>query len=283
MEEDGGFVIFSGNKLWYSSKKNTENLPSKQKNIRGINKTRNAAKNKRVIEYPIFEEIMNLQKDNFWISFFDECATGRFPRGFKYGNNILYYRVKNKNIETLVPEEPLEAEIVVKRFIYENAGIISPIDLNEKREAEEQRIASLSVNENIQWISIRNDKDQSIILSSFIDTISESMDLSNEESKSLYQIIKLGIYSGFLTSDNIVMSGGNITEIIGLEFNADNRKFLINEEVRKNAKTIRKIMIDDNLENKTYQEENDPSFNKKCLVKRWGKYVSELNIKKRKI
>ena len=34
------------------------------------------------------------------------------------------------------------------------------------------------------------------------------------------------------------MSGGNITEIIGLEFNADNRKFLINEEIRKNAKNV---------------------------------------------
>lgn len=282
MDEDGGFVIFSGNKLWYSSKKIEVSSP-KQKSIRGINKTRNAAKNKRVIEHPIFEEIMNLQKDSYWISFFDECAIGRFPRGFKYSNGILYYRVKNKNIETLVPTEPLEAEIVIKRFIYENAGIISPSDLNMKREAEEQRIAALTVNENIQWGSIRNEKDQSIILSSFIETISESMKLSNEESKNLYQIIKLGIYSGFLTSDNIVMVGGNIIEITGLEFNPDTRNFSINEEIKRNVKIFKKNTTDDTIETRTYQEENDPSFNKKCLIKRWNKYISELNIKKRKI
>ncbi len=280
MEEDGGFVIFSGNKLWYSSKKSNESQPAKQKAVRGINKTRNAAKNKRVIEYPIFDEIMKLQNDPYWISFFDECAIGKLPRGFKYTNNILYYRIKSKNIEVLVPDEPEEAEIVIKKFIYENSGIISPIDLNQKREAEEKRIANLTVNDNLQWNNIRNEREQSIILSSFIDKISDSMNLSTEEGKNLYQIIKLGIYSGFLTNDNIIMNFGQIVEIIGLEFDYNNRKFLINEEIRKNAKSLKKIVIDDSIETKTYQDESDNNINKKCLIKQWNKYMIELNSKK---
>lgn len=282
MEEDGGFVIFSGNKLWYSSKNKNEAQIPKQKAIRGVNKTRNAAKNKRVIEFPIFDEIMKNQTDTYWISFFDECAVGKLPRGFKYSNNILYYRVKNKNIEVLIPDEPLEAEIIVKKFVYENAGIISPSDLNEKRETEERRIAALAVNENIQWSNIRNEREQSIVLSTFIDKISDSMSLNKEEEKSLYQIIKLGIYSGYLTNDNIVMYQGQITEIMGLEFDYENRKFLINEELRKNNKHNKKFIIEDSIETKTYQEENEVNFNKKCLIKQWGKYVSELNSKKYK-
>ena len=60
-EDDGSFVIFSENKLWYSSKKNNEIPVTK---IININKVRNSAKNKRIVEFPIFDEIMKLETDS---------------------------------------------------------------------------------------------------------------------------------------------------------------------------------------------------------------------------
>lgn len=281
-EEDCGFVIFSGNKLWYSSKKNNEvdNTP-KIKTVRGINKIRNSAKNKRVVEYEIFDEIMKLQTDTYWISFFDECATGKLPRGFKYVNKILYYRVKAKTMETLVPDIAEEAEIIVKNFIYEHAGIISPIDLKFKRETEEAKMFNVCNNDNIQWCNVKNEKDQSIILSAFVENVGEYYNLNFEESKSLYQIIKLGLISGFLLPENIVMENGSITEIVGLEYIDSEKRFIINEDLHRNAKSIKKLATEDNVVAKNADEDINYQ-SKNCLIKYWNKYLNELNNKRYK-
>jgi hypothetical protein len=282
-EEEGSFVIFSKNKLWYSSKKSNDDALelSKAKAVRGLNKIRNAAKNKRVVEFQIFDDIMKLQTDLYWISFFDECAIGKLPRGFKFMNNILYYRVKTKTLELLVPENVEEAEIVVKKFIYEHAGIISPIDLKIKRDAEEAKMYNISVSDNIQWGSIRNEKDQSIILSMFVEAVKEYYNLNFEECKSLYQLIKLGLISGYLTNENIVMENGSITEIIGLEYIEQEKRFIINEDLQKGSKPYKKSYNDDTFTSKT--DENDTGIqSKNCLVKYWSKYLNELSNKRYK-
>jgi hypothetical protein len=280
MEEDGSFFILSGNKLWYSSKKSIENTVIKNKAPKGVNKVRNAAKNKRIIEFPLFEEILKTQTDPYWISFFDDCAIGKLPRGFKYINNVLYYRIKSKTLEVLVPEEPLEAEIIIKKFIFEHAGIISPVDLNEKRAFEECKAVSGNQDNN-NWNNIKNEKERAILISTFVERVSECFNLSKESSQNLSQIIKLSIYSGFLNSDNIIMENGNITEIVGLEFSEQNQKFLINDELRKNIKINKKVIIED-IDSKTIIDDDltPNSNNKKCLIKQWNKYLNEIGSKK---
>jgi hypothetical protein len=277
-EDDGSFVIFSENKLWYSSKKNNEVPIVKNKNI---NKIRNSAKNKRIVEFPIFDEIMKIETDSYWISFFNECAIGKLPRGFKYGNNILFYRIKSKIIEVFIPEDPYESSNIIKKFVYEHSGIISPNDLNEKRNIEEKRIANIIVNENIQWINIKNEKEQSILISLFAEKISEYYNLSIEESKILIQIIKIGVIAGYLNNENIIMNNGQIVEIIGLEFNEDDKTFSISKQISNSFKPVKKNFADETTELKTYTEDTEINVqNKKCLIKQWNKFVTDLNSKK---
>jgi len=279
MEEDNGFVIFSGNKLWYSSKKKVENTEV-NKVAKNVNKVRNAAKNKRIVEYPIFDEILKRQTDPYWISFFDECAIGKLPRGFKYINSILYYRIKNKTLELLITDSSQESEDLIKKFIYENAGIISPTDLDEKRATEEAKVSNITLN-NIQWYQIRNEKEQYILLTIFTEKIASYLNLNDEESRALIQTIKLGLLSGFLSNENMVMENGQISEIIGLEYDSDRRKFMINQELRKNINKNKRIIFEESSETKTLQDDNKINTqSKKCLIKQWNKYLIELNSKR---
>lgn len=281
MDDDSGFVIFSGNKLWYSSKKKTEPTEP-NKVIKNVNKVRNAAKNKRVVEFPIFDEILKRQTDSYWISFFDECAIGKLPRGFKYINNILYYRIKNKTLELLITDSSQESEDLIKKFVYENAGIISPTDLDEKRASEEAKVANITYN-NVQWYQIRNEREQYLMLTIFAEKIANYLNLNEEESKALIQTIKLGLLSGFLTNENMVMENGQISEVIGLEYDSDRRKFIINQELRKNINKNKRIIYEDSTETKTLQDDNDVNLqNRRCLIKQWNKYLLELNSKKLK-
>lgn len=279
MEDDCGFVIFSGNKLWYSSKEQTD-VDVKQKPLKNTSKIRNSAKNKRVVHHPIFDEIMKLETDKYWISFFDDIATNNLPRNFRFINNCLTYHIRSKNIDLTLPEDPTIASQMVKKFLMDNAGIISPKDLKEKRIEEEKYIASVSDIETLSWGQIRSEKQQDIIISLYVEKIGEHYKLSMNERKALMQNIKIGILSGYFNNDNIKLSGNQIYQINGLEYDETERKFYINHEICK-AKINKKTYQDDyTLETSGNTEEEININSKKSLLKQWNKYLIEMYKKR---
>jgi hypothetical protein len=281
MDDDCGFVIFSGNKLWYSSKENVESA-AKQKPIKNTSKVRNSAKNKRVVHHQIFEEIMKLETDPYWISFFDDAATNNLPRNFRFINNCLTYHVRSKNIDLMVPEDPMVATSVIKRFLMENAGIISQKDLKEKRIEEEKFVTSIVDIETLSWSQIRSEKQQDIIVSLFVEKIGEYYKLGMNERKALMQNIKIGILAGYFNNDNIKLSGNQISHIHGLEYDEDSRKFCINYDVCK-PKASKRIYQDDNTVETSGNLDDEININsKKSLLKQWNRYLSDM-YKKAKI
>jgi hypothetical protein len=105
--------------------------------------------------------------------------------------------------------------------------------------------------------------------------------LNSEESKALMQVIRIGILSGYLSNENILMCEGQISEIIGLEYDHNCNRFVINEELKNAIKPVKKP-----IENapRGFQDETEIIYqnNKKCLIKQWSKYINELNVKKAK-
>lgn len=277
-DADGGFVIFSGNKLWYSSKDGMENNIAKPRVTRGINKVRNSAKSKRVIEFQLFEDIKDIENDQFWISFFEDAAIGRFPRNFKYVNNVLNYRNKNKSAEIMLPETPLEAGAFVKAFVYEQAGIISPIDMKKKKDIDEKCLQDASNIEVSCWKQIKNEKQQSILVSLFVQLSAEKYDLNFEERSKLTQQIKLGLLSGYLNNTNIIMDNGNIADIEGLEFDEDKREFNINTDTCKIVKVPKRGVNDTTIDTTTHISEEEGSISR-TLLKYWNRYINDVNKK----
>ncbi len=278
-DTDGGFVIFSGSKLWYSSKDGLENTICKPKITRSHNKIRDSAKTKRNIEFQLFEDIKNLEKDQFWYSFFEDAAVGKFPRNFKFINGILIYKNKNKNTEIIVPETPLEAAAFVKAFVYENAGIISPIDIKEKKSIDDKHNSENAAIEIDSWKQVKNDKQQGILISIFIQEVSEIYNLNLEERTKLFQKIKLGLLSGYLNTTNIVMENGIISFIEGLEFDEINREFNINTSLCKIVKAPKKYNNSTNIDTTTTQLSGNDTTESSSLIKLWTKYINDINKK----
>lgn len=279
-DDDGGFVIFSGNKLWYSSKEGMENTLCKNKVTKVSSKVRNSAKNKRVVEFPFFDQLMKLETDPYWISFFDEAATGKLPRNFRYYNNIINYRAKTKNIEVCLPEDLLEASKVIKLFVLENAGIISPTDLLNKQMEEERYISEMGDIEITSWNQIRSDKQQNIIISIFVDNIGEYYNLNTDERRILIQNIKIGILAGYVNSENIEFDNNQIIRIDGLEYDPENREFSFNMDVCKFSKVRKNIPNEPTMDfSSSYTESNIDVQNRKSFIKQWYRYVSDMNKK----
>jgi hypothetical protein len=105
--EDGGIVILAGAKVLYSSRDNGVTKSTKS-NTSANTKVRASAKSKRVVEFPIFDKMMECEVDSFWKSLFDEAATAKFPRNFKYQNGVINYKIRSKTVEQEIREENIE-------------------------------------------------------------------------------------------------------------------------------------------------------------------------------
>jgi hypothetical protein len=278
-DNDGGFVIFSGNKLWYSSKDGIENTICKPKTFRNTNKIRNSAKTRRVIEFQIFEDIKNIEKDQFWVSFFEDAAIGKFPRNLRFNNNILNYRHKNRNVEMPLQGTPLEAAAFVKAFVNENAGIISPTDIKEKKAIDEKCLQDSANIEINNWRQIKNEKQQYILISLFVQLMGEKYELNFEEKVKLTQQIKLGLLSGYLNSTNIILENGNIIEIEGLEFIDSSREFRINTDICKIVKVPKRSNNDTLVDITNLKTIEEGEFISRDLLKSWSRYINDVNKK----
>ena len=275
-DEDGSFVIFSGNKLWYTSKEGMENNICKPKTTRISSKIRNSAKPKKDIIYPIFENVK--ETDSYWISFFEDASIGKLPRNFKLVNNIFSYRVKNKIFEVKLGDEAEENIIIIKNFLFEQASIISPRDL-EKRRLEEETKASINVSSEINsWSQIRSEKQQIILISMFVEKVTAKYGLDMEERKALIQQIKLAILAGYFNHSTIIVENNEIIEIQGLDYDKSRKKFIINTEMYKAPKTVKKVNEYTTMD--TFGDtEEEHCISKKNLIKNWQKFLSNMNRK----
>jgi hypothetical protein len=302
MNDEGGFVIFSGTKLWYSSK---EAPVKSQKN--SIGKVRASAKSKRIVEFEEFDKLMSIEIDPYWKSLFDEAAVGKFPRNFKFQNGVLNYKIRSKTIEQSIPKDPEEALLVVKKFFLETAGILSPDDLKRKKLEEEKRISEMIMNEVLSWNQIRSEKQRMIMISLYVENLGKQHGLTVEERKGLVQNIRIGVLAGYLNSENIEIVGNCIENIYGLDFNREINQFEINKEKCPLPKTTRKVYHDDfttlrssketSTLNSEFSDEDDDEdefmrntentsgsksnslHSTNSLKKRWGKFLSEIGRK----
>jgi hypothetical protein len=283
--DEGGFVIFSGTKLWYSSKE----APIKAQKNTSVGKVRASAKTKRIVEFPIFDKINEMETDPYWKSLFDEAATGKFPRNFKFQNNTMNYKIRSKNTELKILDsttEDLEDSVVLlKKFFLDTAGIVSPEDLRRRKKEEEKRISEMIQNEVVSWNQIRSEKQRMIMISLYVENLGKEYKLTIEERKGLVQNIRIGILGGYFNSDNIHVVGNQIETIVGLEYNETLKEFEINKTICKPPKISRKMFMDDITEtcgdsfDKDSMEKDSSLHSSQSLKKRWNKFLSDISRK----
>lgn len=287
--DEGGLVIFCGDRTWYNSRE----TPMKNQKVSAVGKVRASAKSKRVVESILFEKMMEAEEDPYWKSLFDEAATGKFPRNFKFQNGILNYKIRSKTDEQPLPEDNIEECIsLVKKFFLDKAGLLSPEDRRRKKIEEEKRISEMIMNEVVSWSQIRSEKQRMIMLSLYVETIGVKHGLNVEERRGLVQNIRIGILAGYFGADNIKILGNRITNIEGLEFNESTGEFEINKEICKITRSY-KSKTEDYTEDMTlesmessggYEEDSlDRELNSlqssKSSKKKWNKFLSEISKK----
>jgi hypothetical protein len=291
-DDDGSIVILSGNKPLWSSKDSVE--PTKNKASKSITKVRASAKNKRIIEFQIFDDLMKYETDPTWITTLDDAAQGKFPRNFKFQNSILTYKLRSKNIDHPVIGNDKATLDAMKDFFFKY-NVASPEDVKKRKDAEITMLNSEQYDDDISWSQIRSDKEKTVMITLFVENLGDTYNMSPETKKGLVQNIKIGILAGYLSNDNIYVENNSIVKIDGLIYDKSIKKFVIDKNkcilstIKPKLTSQASLMSshqnnysedtnDMSLEDSTYSK-SGKSY-KQDLMKNWNKFLGELDKKK---
>jgi len=210
----------------------TYNLQWNKKTKIDMVKSKNK-KNARGIIYPLFEKCACLTNDNFWISIFQNCSRGRFPRYFFFKNNLLTYRKANKTKRIIITNSASEAFTITIRFFQEFGGILSESDMKKRQRNEEERMLELANNQDLNWKDIKIDKIKEVLISEFINDLAVKMELNRDEKNELITTIKKGFMLKYFGNNDVYMEDGRILQIDGLFFNKNINRYEIDPDYIK--------------------------------------------------
>ncbi len=233
-------------------------------------KTRKKRAEKKII-HSIFQKCSKLTEDKYWISIFNDCSRGKFPRGFLYKNGMLSSRKGNKNSRVLIPESGPEAFSICVSFFKSSGGLMSGTDRKRLQEEEEEKLLGEKNIRNMMWKDIKTQKIKDLLISEFISSIAKSGHFDKNQKKELSTTIKKGFMLKYFKSNNITMEQGKITSIKGLIYNKKDEEYIIDPKLtaKRHTKKIKGLGIE--------RIETKPRVS---FIDMWGKYLDGLEKEK---
>ena len=226
------------------------------------------------ILHPIFEKCAQLADDKFWYDTFMDCARGKFPRGFIYKNNLMTFRKANKLSRLEVSNYAPDAYSATIEFFNTTIGMMSAQDKKRVKKMEEERLLEkLNNSTDITWKSIKTEKMKDILICEFIETLTNKLNLNDNEKKELITTIKKGFMLKYFTGSNIEMENGRISEIDGLICDNKNGKVEISIDpvymTRRPTRSFSGLGIE--------KSDDKPQID---FLEIWSKYLSSLENKR---
>ncbi len=215
------------------------------------------------LKWPIFDEMAKIETDSFWEDYWIRASKGKFPTGFSFNGNELFYSYRNK-ISKAIFGDNIEDMCQLARHMYQDySGLFSPLDL---KHINQRRELILSTNEITTW-SKCNPSQKSNLITYYLIELAKEYGLDTKGKNELEQTLWVGINVGAFNEKRIEIDNNKIIDIIGLEWDPEKERFYIDCEQAPHK--IKKP-------SKNSSKQNDPY----CLYSYWIKLnASKSSIK----
>lgn len=181
--------------------------------------------NKNII-HPEFEEMKKFTDEEYWINFLTKFSKNIFPKNFKYLNNTVYYKItakKNRN-ECFIDKDSIENSFLNLQWFLKEKGFLSK---KEKEMNDELVKINDEEDEKVEINSWKDVYNEDFYITEFIIDMKEKYSLVKEECGNLESVLKMGLYSEFFNSENIVIKNEKIDHIKNLVWDKEKRKFSV--------------------------------------------------------
>jgi hypothetical protein len=153
-------------------------------------------------------------------------------------------------------------------------GIKSKMDIEREIYQNSQRYLKVTV--STSWSKCKSKNVKTILISDYLISLKAKYNITEEEFRGLYSMVKSAIISGAISSKDIEMEDGAVQNIKGLAYNPIEKKFMVISKSKSSKKIEsgkKKIEAFTEDEEEVLDEEDVQNLDKNP-VKTWNRYLT---------
>jgi hypothetical protein len=185
--------------------------------------------------YQVFQDFADMVEHAEWKNFFQKLYTGKFPHGYSYRNQTLFFRKRTK-IEKLEIIDSSRGTLSKVMTFFTTYGGYS----NQDDDLNIFEFVASQAKTYDSWKDIRSKKTKMFFIQKYADELVHIYELSESEKRLLIDTIHTGFLLKTIDSGDIEFKDKKISNIKSLIWNPENREFEIPYLLRT-QKNIRKL------------------------------------------
>jgi hypothetical protein len=189
------------------------NTPIQKPKIKRSKKTNDDA-------FQIFLDFADKTENEDWKAFFNKLYTGKFPHGYSYRNQTLFFRKRTKIEKLDIQDNSNETMNKVMNF-FKNYGGFSI--LSKDTNIFDFLLSKTPIFQS--WKDIRSKKTKQFFINKFVDELTQQYQLNKYEKDNLMDTIHSGFLLKSIESCDIEFDNQKITKIKTIHWNPEKRKF----------------------------------------------------------
>lgn len=196
---------------------------SKTKNTPAKKSKPSAAKPKqKEVIYPILLECAAITKDEFWIQFFQDMASGKASKGVWISHGVIQSSNKRNGFSYSIADKAPEVIVAeLHHLITTHTSICSRKDAAKKKAFVDELDDELTAYDEGKWTSIKRKNIRMMLLVDYAIQLQRAYNLGWLETISAYRTIVGAFESKTHTSKDVNYEDGKIISIDDIEFNED--------------------------------------------------------------
>lgn len=203
------------------------NTPIQKPKIKRSKKTNDDA-------FQVFQDFSDMVENQDWKTFFSKLYTGKFPHGYSYRNQTVFFRKRTKIEKLEILDSSRSTMSKVMHFFTAYGGYA-----NEK---DDLNIFDFVVSQTPQfesWKDIRSKKSKQFFIQKYVEDLTDMYQLNEVEKRVLVDTIHTGFLLKIIDNADIEFANKRITDIKTLKWNEQLREFEL-PRLSKTSKLSRK-------------------------------------------
>jgi hypothetical protein len=210
--------------------------------------------------YQVFQDFADMVDNPDWKAFFQKLYSGKFPHGYSYRSQTLFFRKRTKIEKLEILDSTKSTMTKVMQFFIVYGGYS-----NDKDDVNIFDIVVLQTPKYENWKDIRSKKTKQFFILKYIDELAANHELSDKEKMELVDTIHTGFLLKTIDGGDIEFQNKRITNIKTLEWDNEHREFVI-PNLHRIVKNSRKTVSE--------------KVQKNTFSSHWNKFVSHIHKSK---
>lgn len=193
-------------------------------------------KKQKPVIYDILKECSTIVKDDFWIQFYEDLASGKSTKGIYIINGTIQTSNKRSGFSYSIMDKAPEVIVRELHYLLTNiAGICSKKDINKKKQVVKDIEDELAEYEKYKWTSIKRKNIKNMLILNYVIKMNKKYGLTWDDTIMLYKTILNAFEFKTHTSKDVIYTNGSIVGINDIVYDKTRKTMVNTRELPSNS------------------------------------------------